>query len=203
VFDCAIGERAIHYMGHVKMMGAVQPFISGAISKTVNLPESVTVEDIASIYTEGWKLGLKALAIYRDGSKTAQALKTDGGTKTADEAVEAEPGVPLGAGTTAGGEQAARAEAVIVEGRDAEEILPAKLPEPIQYESQRAFVREVLEQEVDLRAQGDGGATRVRDVRDLVRRYGGVTANRNGFGFNDALLAIATKEYSARARGAA
>jgi ribonucleoside-diphosphate reductase alpha chain len=87
VFDVAVGERAISPMGHVKMMAAAQPFISGAISKTVNLPESVTVEDIAGIYTEGWKLGLKALAIYRDGSKTAQALKTDGGTKTADEAV--------------------------------------------------------------------------------------------------------------------
>jgi ribonucleoside-diphosphate reductase alpha chain len=84
-----VGERAISPMGHVKMMAAAQPFISGAISKTVNLPESVTVEDIAGIYTDGWKLGLKALAIYRDGSKTAQALKTDGGTKTADEAAEA------------------------------------------------------------------------------------------------------------------
>jgi ribonucleoside-diphosphate reductase alpha chain len=98
VFDVAVGERAISPMGHVKMMAAAQPFISGAISKTVNLPESVTVEDIVSIYTEGWKLGLKALAIYRDGSKTAQALKTDGGTKTADEAVEAaavEPARPV------------------------------------------------------------------------------------------------------------
>ena len=98
VFDVAVGERAISAMGHVKMMAAAQPFISGAISKTVNLPESVTVEDIAGIYTEGWKLGLKALAIYRDGSKTAQALKTDGGTKTADEAAEAaavEPARPV------------------------------------------------------------------------------------------------------------
>ena len=86
VFDVAVGERAIDAMGHVKMMAAAQPFLSGAISKTVNLPESVTVEDIADVYTEGWKLGLKALAIYRDGSKTAQALKTDGGTKTAEEA---------------------------------------------------------------------------------------------------------------------
>jgi ribonucleoside-diphosphate reductase alpha chain len=81
VFDVAVGERAIAPMGHVKMMAAAQPFLSGAISKTVNLPESVTVEDIADIYTEGWKLGLKALAIYRDGSKTAQALKTDAGEK--------------------------------------------------------------------------------------------------------------------------
>jgi ribonucleoside-diphosphate reductase alpha chain len=98
VFDVAVGERAIAAMGHVRMMAAAQPFLSGAISKTVNLPESVTVEDIASVYTEAWKLGLKALAIYRDGSKTAQALKTDGGTKTADEAVEAaavEPGRPV------------------------------------------------------------------------------------------------------------
>ena len=77
VFDVAVGERAISAMGHVKMMAAAQPFISGAISKTVNLPESVTVEDVAEVYSEGWKLGLKALAIYRDGSKTAQALRTD------------------------------------------------------------------------------------------------------------------------------
>ncbi|HEV3093139.1 MAG TPA: vitamin B12-dependent ribonucleotide reductase [Solirubrobacteraceae bacterium] len=77
VFDVAVGERAISHMGHIKMMGAVQPFISGAISKTVNLPESATVEDIADAYTQAWKLGVKALAIYRDGSKTAQALRTD------------------------------------------------------------------------------------------------------------------------------
>jgi ribonucleoside-diphosphate reductase alpha chain len=64
-------------MGHIKMMGAVQPFISGAISKTVNLPESATVEDIADAYLQAWREGVKALAIYRDGSKTAQALRTD------------------------------------------------------------------------------------------------------------------------------
>ncbi len=77
VFDVAVGERAISHMGHLKMMGAVQPFISGAISKTVNLPRSATVEDIADAYTQAWQLGIKALAIYRDGSKTAQALRTD------------------------------------------------------------------------------------------------------------------------------
>jgi ribonucleoside-diphosphate reductase alpha chain len=77
VFDVAVGERAISHMGHIKMMGAVQPFISGAISKTVNLPQSATVEDIADAYTQAWRLGVKALAIYRDGSKTAQALRTD------------------------------------------------------------------------------------------------------------------------------
>ncbi len=77
VFDVAVGERAITHMGHLKMMGAVQPFISGAISKTVNLPQEATVEDIADAYTQAWHLGIKALAIYRDGSKTAQALRTD------------------------------------------------------------------------------------------------------------------------------
>jgi ribonucleotide reductase alpha subunit len=74
VFDCAMGERAISPMGHVRMMAAVQPALSGAISKTVNLPESATVEDIESIYMEGWKLGLKALAVYRDNCKVGQPL---------------------------------------------------------------------------------------------------------------------------------
>nr|MBA3244679.1 vitamin B12-dependent ribonucleotide reductase [Actinomycetota bacterium] len=74
VFDCAIGDRAIHYMGHVKMMGAVQPFISGAISKTVNLPEEATVEDVSQLLIEAWQLGVKAIAIYRDNCKVAQPL---------------------------------------------------------------------------------------------------------------------------------
>jgi ribonucleoside-diphosphate reductase alpha chain len=74
VFDCAMGERAISPMGHVRMMAAVQPYLSGAISKTVNMPESATVEDIERIYFEGWKLGLKALAIYRDNCKVGQPL---------------------------------------------------------------------------------------------------------------------------------
>ncbi|TYP83677.1 vitamin B12-dependent ribonucleotide reductase [Blastococcus xanthinilyticus] len=74
VFDCAMGERAISPMGHVRMMAAVQPFISGAISKTVNMPESATIEDVEKIYFEGWKLGLKALAIYRDNCKVGQPL---------------------------------------------------------------------------------------------------------------------------------
>ncbi len=87
VFDVAVGARAISHMGHIKMMGAVQPFISGAISKTVNLPETATVEDIADAYIQAWRLGVKALAIYRDGSKTAQALRTD-----------AQKGAPVDAG---------------------------------------------------------------------------------------------------------
>jgi ribonucleoside-diphosphate reductase alpha chain len=81
VFDCAIGERAIHYMGHVQMMGAVQPFISGAISKTVNLPETATVDDISKLLLDAWTLGVKAIAIYRDNCKVAQPLsgKTESG----------------------------------------------------------------------------------------------------------------------------
>jgi ribonucleoside-diphosphate reductase alpha chain len=74
VFDCAMGERAISPMGHVRMIAAVQPHLSGAVSKTVNMPESATVEDIEKIYFEGWKLGLKALAIYRDNCKVGQPL---------------------------------------------------------------------------------------------------------------------------------
>ena len=74
VFDCAMGERVIPPMGHVRMMAAVQPFLSGAISKTVNMPETATVEDVEKIYLEGWRLGLKALAIYRDNCKVGQPL---------------------------------------------------------------------------------------------------------------------------------
>ena len=78
-----MGERAISPMGHVRMMAAVQPFLSGAISKTVNMPESATVEDVERIYYEGWKLGLKALAIYRDNCKVGQPLSA-GGKKAAE-----------------------------------------------------------------------------------------------------------------------
>ena len=77
VFDCAMGDHTIHYMGHVKMMAAVQPFISGAISKTVNLPESATVEEVEDLLVEGWRLGLKALALYRDNCKVGQPLSAD------------------------------------------------------------------------------------------------------------------------------
>ncbi len=80
VFDCAFkaskGERSIHYMGHIKMMGATQPFISGAISKTVNVPKDASVEDIEQAYLESWRLGAKAISIYRDGSKRTQPLNT-------------------------------------------------------------------------------------------------------------------------------
>ncbi|MFI8993972.1 vitamin B12-dependent ribonucleotide reductase [Streptomyces sp. NPDC053542] len=87
VFDCAMGERSISPMGHVRMMAAAQPFLSGAISKTVNVPESATVEEIEDVYFQGWKLGLKALAIYRDNCKVGQPLSA----KKKEEEKKAEP----------------------------------------------------------------------------------------------------------------
>ena len=84
VFACSMGDNAIHYLGHVKMMGAVQPFISGAISKTVNMPEDVMVEDVEQLHMDAWKMGLKAVAVYRDNCKVAQPLsmaKKEGDTK--------------------------------------------------------------------------------------------------------------------------
>ncbi|MEY2814865.1 MAG: hypothetical protein RIS05_613 [Actinomycetota bacterium] len=89
VFDCALGARSIAPMGHVRMMAACQPFLSGAISKTVNLPEEATVEEVEEVYYEGWKLGLKALAVYRDNCKVGQPL-SDGKAKKKDAPVEAE-----------------------------------------------------------------------------------------------------------------
>jgi ribonucleoside-diphosphate reductase alpha chain len=89
VFACSMGDNTIHYLGHVRMMGAVQPFISGAISKTVNLPEDVTVEDVEQLHIDAWRMGIKAVAIYRDNCKVAQPLST---TKKAGEA-----GTPGGA----------------------------------------------------------------------------------------------------------
>jgi ribonucleoside-diphosphate reductase alpha chain len=77
VFDTSMGAQAIHYMGHVRMMAAAQPFISGAISKTVNMPESATVEEVEQLFVESWKLGLKAVAIYRDNCKVAQPMSAD------------------------------------------------------------------------------------------------------------------------------
>jgi len=91
VFDCAFkparGKRSIHYRGHLKMLGAVQPFISGAISKTINMPEESTPDDIMQAYIEGWQLGLKAVAIYRDGCKRSQPLSTKRGAREAETAM--------------------------------------------------------------------------------------------------------------------
>ena len=95
VFDCAFkptgGERSIHYMGHVRMMAAAQPFLSGAISKTVNMPKEATVEDIEQAFMEGWKLGVKALAIYRDGCKRTQPLNTEAGVEALAETTASAP----------------------------------------------------------------------------------------------------------------
>jgi ribonucleoside-diphosphate reductase alpha chain len=111
VFDCSFkpakGTRSIHYMGHIKMMAATQPFISGAISKTVNLPHDATVEDVAEAYIEAWRQGLKAVAIYRDGSKGAQPLNVSDGNKAKD---------VKGAG--AGNQQAASNQQPVVEVQD-------------------------------------------------------------------------------------
>jgi ribonucleoside-diphosphate reductase alpha chain len=99
VFDCAFkpanGSRTIHYMGHVRMMGAVQPFISGAISKTINMPTDVTVDEIMQAYIESWKLGLKAVAIYRDGSKRTQPLNTSNKEEKKTAAAEGKEPRPL------------------------------------------------------------------------------------------------------------
>ena len=96
VFDCAFkphrGTRCLHYRGHIRMMAAAQPFLSGAISKTVNLPEDATVDDIVNTYVEGWKLGLKAIAIYRDGSKRSAPLNVK---KTKDMGGIADAGAPV------------------------------------------------------------------------------------------------------------
>ncbi len=107
VFDCAMGERSIAAMGHVRMMAAVQPFISGAISKTVNMPESATVADVEEIYLQGWKTGLKALAIYRDNCKVGQ---------------------PLSAGKSAAKAGVETPAAVVVENRPIRRRLPKKRP---------------------------------------------------------------------------
>ena len=107
VFDCAMGERSIAPMGHVRMMAAVQPFLSGAISKTVNMPETATVEDVERVYLDGWKLGLKALAIYRDNCKVGQ---------------------PLSAGKSATSSGGAERQAAPVEVRPVRKRLPKKRP---------------------------------------------------------------------------
>src|SRR5687767_5787242 len=124
VFDCAFkpaqGERSIHYMGHIRMMGATQPFISGAISKTVNVPRDATVEDIERAYVESWRLGAKAISIYRDGSKRTQPLNTSragvGDTRNA-----------VGAGVAGGVNEVVREVVKVVE-RPSRRKLPDERP---------------------------------------------------------------------------
>ncbi len=92
VFACSMGDNTIHYLGHIKMMAAVQPFLSGAISKTVNLPEEVSVEEIEKIYLDSWKMGLKAVALYRDNCKVAQPLSTSKNNKKTDDKSDSNDG---------------------------------------------------------------------------------------------------------------
>jgi ribonucleoside-diphosphate reductase alpha chain len=119
VFACSMGDNSIHYLGHVKMMAAVQPFLSGAISKTVNMPEDATVEDIEQIHFDSWKLGLKAVAIYRDNCKVAQPLsmaKKDDGKEGAQEN-RAEQAAVAGATATATAPAAPAAVEAIIDNR--------------------------------------------------------------------------------------
>lgn len=126
VFDCAIGERAISPMGHVRMMAAVQPFLSGAISKTVNMPSTATVEEVEEIYLAGWRLGLKALAIYRDNCKVGQPLTDVRGARRDADAAAASAAA---SGTGAGAVQAAPvALAADVEYRPVRRRLPKTRP---------------------------------------------------------------------------
>src|SRR5271170_60231 len=143
VFDCSFkpskGTRSIHYMGHIKMMAAAQPFISGAISKTVNLPHEATVEQIAEAYTESWRQGLKAVAIYRDGSKGVQPLNTS------TDAKKAEPTVLDAAGARVLASLASGAEAAEVDVKTLETHLASKISEKLEvtarqvYEAAQAF----------------------------------------------------------------
>ena len=121
VFACSMGDNTIHYSGHIRMMGAVQPFISGAISKTVNMPEDVTVEDVEQLHIDAWRLGIKAVAIYRDNCKVAQPLST-----TKKEAAVVEGGDAAPAGSEA--EARARASAARI----------AELEAALAHERQRA-----------------------------------------------------------------
>ena len=129
VFDCSFkpvkGTRSIHYMGHVKMMAAAQPFLSGAISKTVNLPQEATVEDIAEAYAESWRQGIKAVAIYRDGSKGTQPLNTSMDAKREPSPLDAAAGRVLA--QIAAGQPAADADVKALEAKAAEKLeVPAK-----------------------------------------------------------------------------
>ncbi|MGA7886257.1 MAG: vitamin B12-dependent ribonucleotide reductase, partial [Acidobacteriaceae bacterium] len=130
VFDCSFkpakGTRSIHYMGHVRMMAATQPFLSGAISKTVNLPHDCTLDDIAEAYLESWRLGLKAVAIYRDGSKGAQPLNVSDGAKAKEikgaGASELSGAADRVLAALAGGHQPAEADVKALEAKPAEKV---------------------------------------------------------------------------------
>ncbi|HEV2324668.1 MAG TPA: vitamin B12-dependent ribonucleotide reductase [Terracidiphilus sp.] len=124
VFDCSFkpakGTRLIHYMGHIKMMAATQPFLSGAISKTVNLPREATVDEVAKAYAESWRRGIKAVAIYRDGSKGVQPLNTSLDTKKETSALDAVAGRVIA--QLAAGKQASEGDVKILEAKPSERV---------------------------------------------------------------------------------
>lgn len=155
VFDCAFkpfnGTRSIHYRGHLQMMAAVQPFLSGAISKTVNMPREATVEDIRSAYLEGWKLGLKALAIYRDGSKESQPLNT---SNDADESAKEE----------AKAETAPASVAEVAPAPAKVELAPAPAPRPGPRRERLPLTRRSLTHKFDI--QGHEGYVTVGFYED-------------------------------------
>jgi len=135
IFDCSFkparGTRSIHYLGHLRMMAATQPFISGAISKTVNLPESATVEDIMEAYIQSWKLGLKAVAVYRDGCKKAQPLSAAGtATATSTKAVGQPPGSPARAVSARAGVEVPSAGPMQPPAASAEEVVDENAAPP-------------------------------------------------------------------------
>ncbi len=117
VFACSMGDNTIHYSGHIRMMGAVQPFISGAISKTVNLPEDVSVEDVEQLHIDAWRLGIKAVAIYRDNCKVGQPLSTTKKEGVADGGDTAPPGSAAEARDRAVTERIAELEAALLQER--------------------------------------------------------------------------------------
>ena len=161
VFACSMGDNTIHYSGHIRMMGAVQPFISGAISKTVNMPEDVTVEDVEQLHIDAWRLGIKAVAIYRDNCKVAQPLSTTKkesapvGGDDAPAGSEAEAQGPQGGGPhrRARGRTRARAAAV---GGSARRGRGARAPAP------QAQLQDVLLPGGRLRGLRDGRRVRGR-----------------------------------------
>ena len=161
-----MGDNTIHYLGHVRMMGAVQPFISGAISKTVNLPEDVTVEDVEQLHIDAWRMGIKAVAIYRDNCKVAQPLST---TKKADADTGLED-VP------AGSEAEAHARELNEKIAGLEAALANEQARPVGDRRRRCRARAAAPaaQVVDLRLPG----RRLRRVRDRRRVRG--RASRRG-----------------------
>jgi ribonucleoside-diphosphate reductase alpha chain len=158
VFACSMGDNTIHYLGHVRMMGAVQPFISGAISKTVNLPEDVTVEDVEQLHIDAWQMGIKAVAVYRDNCKVAQPLST---TKKA--------GSEVGDGAPAGGSGPARSEAE-AHARDLSEKI-AGLEAALVHEQKRAaetVVVGAVRERLPRRRKSSTFAFRVADCEGYV-----------------------------------